>query len=127
MKWGIEVRDENDFILRQIRAFAEGLGYILSHGKGGQSEAEIVFPEKQEQKLPYQNELQGLIDKKRYADAAKRLLSLQYAMTEAQFMKLGIWFYSELNEYSDDQLVEGNFSKQSIITGLNQLKALREK
>jgi hypothetical protein len=121
------VRDENDFILRQIRAFAEGLGYILSHGKGGQSEAEIVFPEKQEQKLPYQNELQELIDKKQYADAAKRLLSLQYAMTEAQFMKLGIWFYSELNEYSDDQLVEGNFSKQSIITGLNQLKALREK
>ncbi|MCT3398098.1 DUF6483 family protein [Lentilactobacillus hilgardii] len=120
------MRDENDFILRQIRAFAEGLGYILSHGKGGQSEAEIVFPEKQEQKLPYQNELQGLIDKKQYADAAKRLLSLQYAMTEAQFMKLGIWFYSELNKYSDDQLVEGDFSKQSIIAGLNQLKALRK-
>ncbi|GAF36222.1 DUF6483 family protein [Lentilactobacillus farraginis] len=116
------MQDESDFILRQIRAFAEGLGYILAHGKGGHSQTEIIFPARQEQKLPHQTELQSLIDKKQYAGAAERLLSLQYAMTDDQFTALGIWLYASLNELSDAQLLEGGFSKKSIIAGLNQLK-----
>ncbi|WP_164512041.1 hypothetical protein [Lacticaseibacillus daqingensis] len=37
------MQEEQDVVLRQIKAFAQGLGSLLMHGKDG-STTEIVFP-----------------------------------------------------------------------------------
>ena len=52
---------ESDWLMRQINDLASGLGYIISRGKGG-SETEIIFPQKEEEKLPHKDKLQRLIN-----------------------------------------------------------------
>lgn len=116
---------ESDWITRQLKSFAQGLGYVFSKGKGG-GETEIVFPQKQEKLLPHQDELQQLIDAHHYAQAAKRLWNLQYAMPEQDFVKLGVWFYGTLNGYSNQELIDGNYSRNQILVGLNGLKNMKE-
>ncbi|MBQ0837080.1 hypothetical protein KBP51_11640 [Lactiplantibacillus pentosus] len=116
------MQDESDWLMRQLRAFATGLGYTLSRRKGG--ETQVVFPELQDKPLPHQVELTQLIDKHAYAQAADRLLALQYAMTAAEFLKLGIWFYATLNRFDDQNLASGGISRASLVAGLAQLKQL---
>lgn len=115
--------EENDWILRQINSFAQGLGYILAQ-RNGDRQAEIIFPVKTVQNLPHQAELQHLINQQAYGAAATRLLKLRYAMTETKFMALSLWFYHKLNQYTEDQLQAGAYSKQAIIAGLKQLAHL---
>ncbi|MFD1464594.1 DUF6483 family protein [Lapidilactobacillus mulanensis] len=117
------MQEESDWLTRQIRAFAEGLGYMLSHEKSGAS-TQIVFPQKDAQEIPHQAELQHLIDTKRYSDAAERLFDLRYALLPDDFFKLGLWFYSTLNEFSPADLATGNFSKDSILAGVTRLKEM---
>ncbi|CAM3117969.1 hypothetical protein [Lactiplantibacillus plajomi] len=59
------MQEENDILLRQVKAFAQGLGAILSKGKGGTSQ-EIIFPPKESQKLPYQEQLEQYIKTANY-------------------------------------------------------------
>lgn len=112
---------ESDWLMRQINDLASGLGYIISRGKGG-SESEIIFPQKEEEKLPHKNELQKLIDDHQYSQAAERLLQLRYAMEEEDFLRLGVWFYQKLNRLDNQELTKGNFSRQEIVSGLAKLK-----
>lgn len=49
------MQDESDWLMRQLHAFATGLGYTLSRHKGGTTE--VVFPQNQNQPLPHQVEL----------------------------------------------------------------------
>lgn len=115
---------EGDFILRQIKTLADGLGVALAHGKNG-GQTEIIFPAALGQKLPFQPELQGLITQQHYAQAAHRLLQLRYALPENEFLKLGVWFYGQLNQLSADELAAGRYSKQNIVAGLRQLEQLK--
>ncbi|MCH4165440.1 MAG: DUF6483 family protein [Lentilactobacillus diolivorans] len=116
--------EDNDFIIRQIRAAAEGMAYILGHGKST-GRTEIVFPQDQRQKLPHQNELQQLIDQHQYAQAAERLLKYQRTMADQDFVKLGNWFYDQLNSSNRSNRPDGMLSKQTIIAGLRQLSRLK--
>jgi len=118
------MQNESDYIMRQIKAFAEGLGYMLSKNKNN-TDTEIVF-HMDEPLLPHQFELQQLIDKKQYAAAAKRLLSLRYAISETDFFKLGVWFYDTLNQRSDTELQRNNYSRAAIVAGLKQLQELQD-
>ncbi|MFD0898093.1 DUF6483 family protein [Loigolactobacillus binensis] len=117
------MQNESDYIMRQIKAFAEGLGYIMSQRKNN-TDTEIVF-HMAEPLLPHQLELQQLIAKKQYAAVAKRLLALQYAMPEGDFFKLSVWFYDTLNQRSDTELQQNNYSRSAIIAGLKQLQMLQ--
>ncbi|MFR0554377.1 DUF6483 family protein [Loigolactobacillus coryniformis] len=118
------MQNESDYIMRQIKAFAEGIGYMLSKYKNN-TDTEIVF-HLDEPLLPHQSELQQLIAKKQYATAAKRLLSLRYAMPEMEFFKLGVWFYDTLNQRSDTKLQQNHYSRAAIIVGLKQLQELQD-
>lgn len=117
------MENESDWIMRQLHAFADGLGYVLAHGSKSGKTA-IVFPQAQAEKLPHQAELADLIAKQQYAAGAQRLLKLQYALPEQDFMKLGVWFYDTLNQLNDDELKAGEFSRSSIVAGLKQLAEL---
>ncbi len=118
------MQNESDWIMKQIRSFAEGLGVVLSNAKGTQTE--IIFPQKEEQVLPHQAELKNMLQNKQYVSASKRLLALQYAMPEKDFLKLGIWFYDNLNQHSDSELQKNHYSRASIITGLKQLEKMTD-
>ena len=117
--------EEDDWIMRQINSFAQGLGYLLAQRKGA-AQTEIIFPAKEAQNLPHQAELQRLINQEAYGAAAARLLKLRYAMTEPKFMALSLWFYNTLNQYNDTQLQAGQYSKQAIVAGLKQLEQLTD-
>ncbi|WP_405076727.1 DUF6483 family protein (plasmid) [Ligilactobacillus acidipiscis] len=112
---------ESDWLMRQINDLASGLGYIISRGKGG-SETEIIFPQKEEEKLPHKDKLQRLINNHQYSQAAERLLQLRYAMEKEDFLRLGVWFYQTLNHFDDQELTKGNYSRQEIVSGLTKLK-----
>ena len=79
------MQDESDWLMRQLHAFATGLGYTLSRHKGGTTE--VVFPQDQDQPLPHQVELAQLIDRRAYAQAAQRLLALNSCSSEFGFMR----------------------------------------
>lgn len=83
----MQSRDDKDWIVRQVKSFGEGLGYILSHGKSNGG-VEIVLPDKIQKQLPYQNKLHDLIDKKEYCKATTKLKKLRYSMEEEQFVEL---------------------------------------
>ncbi|WP_461243436.1 DUF6483 family protein [Secundilactobacillus muriivasis] len=118
--------EDDDWILKQIKQIAYGIGYVLSGGKGNDPQFEVVFPQPDTKALPYQKEIQLLIDQHQYAKAADRLLSVQYAMADADFMKLGVWFYDTVNGIPEAQLEAGGYSKAAIVAGLKQLAKLRE-
>ncbi|GAF41012.1 hypothetical protein FC83_GL001010 [Agrilactobacillus composti DSM 18527 = JCM 14202] len=115
------MQNESDWIMRQIHAFADGLGYILASGKGGGT-TEIVFPEHQAQKLPQQTELQRLVTAKEYGTAAKRLWALQYALPGIEFIKLAVWLFDTLRQYDDSTLVQGDYSRKALVADLQKLK-----
>ena len=117
------MQDESDWLMRQLNAFAAGLGATLSRNKGGTTE--IVFPQHQDKPLPHQVALMQLIETHAYAQAAERLLALRYAMTEAEFLKLGIWFYATLNRFDDHDLANGGLTRAALVSGLAQLKQLK--
>lgn len=119
-------RRDDDWIMKQIHLLAEGLGYLL-HSSNPDNDYEIVFPQQDEQMLPHQGELERLIQLNRYGEAAQQLLNLRYSMKEQDFMKLGVWFYSTLNAKSEDELEEGDYSKASIVAGLEKLKEMQDK
>ncbi len=75
--------------------------------------------------MPHQVELAQLIDRRAYAQAAQRLLALQFAMTEAEFLQLGIWLYATLNQFDDQSLAAGGISRTSLVAGLEQLQQLK--
>ncbi|MCD2255900.1 DUF6483 family protein [Agrilactobacillus fermenti] len=117
---------EDDPILRQIKAFAQGLGYILTAGKGGNSETEIVFPGQQDDHLTYQETLQKSLAQHQYQVSIEKLFRVRYAISEENFLKLGLWYAQQLNLLSAAELKQGNFSKQDIQSLLDRLQAIQE-
>lgn len=114
------LQEENDVLLRQIKAFAQGLGYLLGKGNGNPGN-EIVFPQKEDQKLPNQEQLERFIGDGALHEATGFLFSRRYAMSEEKFIALGTWYFGELNNMSDTQLVQDNYSRYEIELGLEQL------
>lgn len=116
------MEDENDWIMRQINSFARGLGVTLSKGKA--EEIEVVFPQKEAEKLPHQTEIEKLLDEKQYAKAAHRILQLQYGLSETNFVKLGTWFYSKLS----GKELRGNsqITAESLTVGLKKIEKFDE-
>lgn len=120
----LPTNEESDWLTRQIRAFAEGMGYLLARDKNGAS-TEVIFPQK-ESELAYQSELQSYLDQQAYGQASARIFELQYALPTQQFLQLGLWLYRELNKLSEVELARGHFSKQEMMNSLRRLRAITQ-
>lgn len=118
------LQEENDVLLRQIKAFAQGLGYLLAKG-GGKPGNEIVFPQKEAQKLPNQDQLAQFIKNESLHEATQFLFSRRYAMEEATFIELGTWYFQTLNEFTDLRLEQLDYSRSEIEHGLEQLARIQ--
>ncbi|WP_390404599.1 DUF6483 family protein [Lacticaseibacillus jixiensis] len=114
------MQEENDVLLRQIKAFAQGLGYLLGKGNGSAGN-EIVFPQQATQKLPNQAQLEQFLAADALHEATSFLFSRRYAMAEEKFIALGMWYFGTLNKLSDEQLTQANYSREAIALGLAQL------
>ncbi|BDR56695.1 DUF6483 family protein [Xylocopilactobacillus apis] len=115
--------DEKDWIVRQVKAFGQGLGYLLSHGKS-KAGTEIVFPQKDASLLPHQKELQILTNQKKYSKAVVQLKILRYSMEEEKYLELGRWLYGTLLQLDESQLQEGNYLKDFVAAGLKELNQI---
>ncbi|WP_054654847.1 DUF6483 family protein [Lentilactobacillus kisonensis] len=109
------------FLTRQIRSIGQGLGVMISGKNGGPTQ--IVFPKKQGEQLPHQLDLQKLIDNRQYNLAAEKLARLTFAVPHSEYFNLSRWFFTQLNQLSDDELRKGGYSKNLILDRLKQLKA----
>lgn len=69
----LPTNQESDWLTRQIRAFAEGMGYLLARDKNGAS-TEVIFPQK-ESELAYQSELQCYLNQHAYDKASTGYLN----------------------------------------------------
>ncbi|BDR58802.1 DUF6483 family protein [Xylocopilactobacillus apicola] len=115
--------DEKDWIVRQVKSFAQGLGYLLGHGKSNPG-SEIVFPKEYSAPLPHQKDLQKLIDQRQYQQSVTEFKGLRYAMEEELYLKLGNWLYSNLSRLDEDQLQAGHFSKAQIDAEVEELSQI---
>ena len=71
--------------------------------------------------------LKSLISKKEYNKAENVLFEeIEKNKSEANY-KVGIDFYEELLEKSDEDLIESNFSREEVLQGLKDLKLLFNK
>ncbi|GLB46265.1 hypothetical protein WR164_02440 [Philodulcilactobacillus myokoensis] len=109
--------EDDDWLIRQLKQSAKGIAEIFSGKNDGDSK--IIFHQENKMKLPHQREINDLIKKHQYSKAANRLLDLKYAMSENDFQKLGIWFYSKLN-HKDFNVKD--YSRSSLLAGLEQIK-----
>ena len=113
------LQEENDVLLRQIKAFAQGPGYLLARG-GGKPGNEIIFPQKEAQKLPNQDQLAQFIKNESLHEATQFLFSRRYAIIE-----LGTWYFQTLNEFTDLRLEQLDYSRSEIEHGLEQLARIQ--
>lgn len=119
------MQEENDILLRQIKAFAQGLAYLLGKGSGG-SNTEIVFPQKQSDSLPYQDQLESFISNGKLHEATSFLFSRRFAMEESSFVRLALWYFENINHLTDFQLSQDNYSRNEIQLGLTQISKIQK-
>ncbi|GAD17288.1 DUF6483 family protein [Lentilactobacillus otakiensis] len=114
------MEQNEDFLTRQIRAIGSGLAYTIGgKDKGG---SQIIFPKKQSEQLPHQLDLQTLIDQHRFSEAAEQLSRLEFTIPGEKYFNLCLWFFSTLNQFTDDELRRGDYSKIQIYDHLSKLK-----
>lgn len=119
------MQEENDVLLRQIKSFAQGLGYMIGKA-GGNPGNEIVFPQTDARVLPGQERLEQFLTAKQLPEATRFFFSQRYAMAEKDFMALGAWYFERLNALSDETLADADYSRQAIEAGLKQLALIQQ-
>lgn len=83
--------EDNDFILRQIKRFAQGLGYILSK-KDNANETVVLFQDGEMSLKGYKEELALCIEEKGLSEAMQMLESWRSTrISKAQYEKLFSW------------------------------------
>ncbi|WP_225048040.1 DUF6483 family protein [Lacticaseibacillus kribbianus] len=119
------MQEETDPILRQIKALARGLGALLG-ASGGEPGHEVIFPQEDARRLPYQAELEAAIAAGDLHGATRDLFARRYAVPEAQFVALGTWFFSRLNALDDATLAAADYARADIAAGLTRLSLIQQ-
>ncbi|WP_125565272.1 DUF6483 family protein [Companilactobacillus insicii] len=91
--------DDNDFIMHQIKSFAEGLGIVLNNKDG--SKSQVVFEQQQGQSGTIETEINKLLFKGKYDLAVKLVFEQKFILERDSYLKLAQWLMVKLNSYSD--------------------------
>ena len=102
--------EDEDFILRQIKSFAEGFGAILGKGK---TRNEVIFEQQQNQKGKIYTDLNQLLLHRKYEEAIHYVYAQKFELDVDSYYRLGMWLYGKLKDVSgvDAGMVE-EFLKQ---------------
>ncbi|KRM14095.1 hypothetical protein FD31_GL002233 [Companilactobacillus nantensis DSM 16982] len=95
----INLMDDNDFILRQVKSFAEGLGMIA--GKKGSPKTEIIYQQQQNQKGKIFTDLDNLLLHRKYEAAIHYVYAQKFQLDRANYYQLGEWLTQKLRTDSE--------------------------
>ncbi|MCK2073739.1 hypothetical protein ID874_05440 [Pediococcus acidilactici] len=79
--------NDKDFIMKQVKSFAEGLGYVL--GKKRNGDIEVVFQQENQQKNKFLAEIEQYLEKKKYREAIQSFFKLKYELEPGEYLKIG--------------------------------------
>ncbi|KRK96657.1 DUF6483 family protein [Companilactobacillus futsaii] len=106
--------EDSDFIMRQIKSFAEGFGYMV--GKKDGEKTEVVFEQQQGQGDKIHRDLTELLMHEKYEQAIQYVYAQKFTLGEEQYFALGQWLLEKLSKISEiDQAMitgfKGNIEK----------------
>ena len=108
---------QDDYILRQIREMVRAVMKMLFQVSASELTPEVIEDTDARQIL---TNLNDLVDNGRIDDAENQL----YEMTcegDRQNLEIGLLFYYHLNSKDDEFLETNNFSREEIMTGIQDL------
>lgn len=108
---------QDDYILRQIREMVRAVMKMLFQVNASELTPEVIEDTDARQIL---TNLNNLVDNGRIDDAENQL----YEMTceeDRQNLEIGLLFYYHLNSKDDEFLEANNFSREEIMTGIQNL------
>nr|WP_295284727.1 DUF6483 family protein [uncultured Blautia sp.] len=108
---------QDDYILRQIREMVRAVMKMLFQVSASELTPEVIEDTDARQIL---TNLNDLVDNGRIDDAENQL----YEMTcegDRQNLEIGLLFYYHLNSKDDEFLEANNFSREEIMTGIQDL------
>lgn len=108
---------QDDYILRQIREMVRAVMKMLFQVNASELTPEVIEDTDTRQIL---TNLNDLVDNGRIDDAENQL----YEMTcegDRQNLEIGLLFYYHLNSKDDEFLEANNFSREEIMTGIQDL------
>lgn len=108
---------QDDYILRQIREMVHAVMKMLFQVSASELTPEVIEDTDARQIL---TNLNDLVDNGRIDDAENQL----YEMTcegDRQNLEIGLLFYYHLNSKDDEFLEANNFSREEIMTGIQDL------
>ncbi|WP_057894368.1 hypothetical protein [Lacticaseibacillus brantae] len=90
------MNEENDVILRQVKSFAEGLGYMLSKKSGGKDDVAVIFEDREIDLGPYHDALKQEIKTHGIVAASQLLESWRTnRIKDNQYEQLFNWLQEE--------------------------------
>lgn len=108
-----------DWIMRQIETICVTLGFLL-FGKNPHT----LQPEQLPQALPGANPLYyelSLLTRQGRICEAEDLLYEALEEPDRSVLEAAVCFYADLNRFSDEQLKEADFSRDEILSGLQNV------
>lgn len=111
---------QDDYILRQIREMVRAVMKMLFQADAPELTPEILEDQETRESL---EELLELMEEGRIDEAENRLYDLTSGegVEDRRNLEAGLLFYYALNGKSDDFLEEHDFSREEIMTGIQDL------
>jgi hypothetical protein len=96
--------EDNDYVMRQVRQFADGLSYIM--GGKNKNKTEIIFEQDQANDNRIVRDIKNKIAHLEYEEALHRFYEQKWSLTELEYHKLGLWLLGEFKKNKvNDQLI----------------------
>ncbi len=114
---------QSDYILRQIEDMAQVIGKTFFHK---QTDTILQFDAQGNvlaSGLLYR-QLTALVGQQRIGSAEDILFEALAAHSTAEYFKVALQFYADLQQLSEDALSRGGFSRQEIAEGLAEIQTM---
>lgn len=87
--------DDDDFIMRQIKSFAEGFGMMV--GKKSANKTEIVYEQQQNQNGKIYTDIDNLLLHQKYEEAIHYVYAQKFELDKSSYYSLGQWLIKKLS------------------------------
>lgn len=112
----------NDYVLDMVEDLSRGIMKLITKKSDDDSETIVVEALSDKDKILVI--LRKLISERRYSEAENFLFKVSENNEEDYVESVGQWFYKELSLKSEEELSEGDFSKDEIEQGLKDFQKL---
>lgn len=114
---------KNDYIMDQIESFIEMLGKLVY--KDSMASQTFISEEGtiSESGMIKLN-LERFLNQNKLGEGEDYLFEIIDSLEVKAAFELAVWFYSSLNAISDEELLQGNFSREEIGEGIAAMKEI---